>query len=64
MGLINLLIYLLILACIIGVLWWGFNQIPLPGPVRTGFIVVVCIIVVLALAGLLTGGYTVPTLIR
>lgn len=52
-GLISLLIGLLILALVIGIFWWGMNQIALPQPIRMIIMVLIAIVVLL---WLLNGG--------
>jgi heme A synthase len=57
---VGFLISLLIVALIIGVVWWGIQQIAMPPPIKTIITVIFVIFVVLILVGLLTGHWQVP----
>lgn len=56
-GLIGMLINLLILALVLGLVWWVIGMIPLPGPfdkiVRVVFAVIVVLIMISVLLGYL-----------
>ncbi len=46
---ISLLIQILVLCLIVGLVWWGLGQLPLPAPVRMVVNVVLVIIAIVAL---------------
>jgi hypothetical protein len=74
MSLINLLIYVAILAIVLIAFWYILNQVALPPPIRQiviiVFVVVVAIIAIYVLLGLVRGvgsinvGYYSPDLIQ
>lgn len=62
--LIHLLIYLLVVGVIIALIWYVIGAIPIPDPlgriIKIVVMVVACLIVIVALLGLVSGG--LPTL--
>jgi hypothetical protein len=54
-GLLNLLIYLVVIAVIMGLLWWVLGLIPLPGPVKTALTVIFALIAAIIVIDILLG---------
>ncbi len=58
-GLVTLLIYLVIIGLILYVVWWGISQVPMIEPiatvVKTGFVLIVCLVAIAFLIQLLPG---------
>ena len=63
--LINFLVLILILGLIVGVFIYAIRAMPfIPTPFKNAAVAVVCLIVVLALLGVLTGQVAIPALGR
>ena len=58
---IHTLLVLFIVLCIVGVIWWGMQQIPLPPMVKTVITVILAVILLLWCLNYVSGGH-VPTL--
>ncbi len=62
MNLIALLVYVIILALIFSVIWWGISQVAWKPPFDMVIRVIFALIVVLVLVSLLMGALPLPSL--
>jgi len=65
MDLIHLLVYVLVLCLVAGLVWYIINMMPIPQPFKNIVICVFCvilIIIILNMAGVLSGNFRVGEL--
>lgn len=59
-GLVSIFIYIIVIACVVGILLWILSLLPIPEPfkgwIRTGILVLCGLVVIAFLLSLVSGG--------